>query len=210
MNKTALVTGITGQDGACLAEFLLRKGCVVHGLKRRSSSFNTSRVDHLYRDPHEKARFETRLGLCQGLRGGHVADASAGRSDDYVVAAGETHSVREFVEKAFLEIGATIAWRGEGIEETGVIAESDPSKLEKSDARLETGQTAVRIDPRYFRPTEVDFLLGDPAKAAKHLGWRSKTGFGELVKTMVAEDIREAKKDKLCQSAGFDAPNHFE
>ncbi len=376
MNKTALITGITGQDGAYLAEFLLEKGYIVHGLKRRSSSFNTSRVDHLYRDPHEEdVNFfmhygdltdstnlirivqETRpdeiynlaaqshvqvsfeipeytansdaigtlrileairiLGLektcrfyqastsemygrvreipqkettpfyprspygaakvyaywitvnyreaygmfaCNGILFNHespirgetfvtrkitmaVARIKLGlqktlylgnldskrdwgfakdyveamwlmlqqaEPEDYVVATGETRSVREFVEKAFSEIGATVTWRGEGLAETGVIASVDSSGFATSGRFIEPGQTVVRIDPRYFRPAEVDFLLGDPAKAKKNLGWSPKTGFDELVKKMVAEDIRAANRDKFCQSAGFDAPNRFE
>jgi len=98
------------------------------------------------------------------------------RPDDYVLATGEAHSVREFVEIAFTEIGCTIEWRGEGVEEEGFDAE--------------TGNVLVSIDPRYFRPTEVEFLLGDPSKAEKMLGWQHKTGFDQLVKEMVAADLK--------------------
>ncbi len=346
--KIALITGITGQDGAYLAEFLLGKGYEVHGIKRRSSSFNTGRIDHLYQDPHEpsarfflhygdmtdtsnlirivqevrpdeiynlaaqshvQVSFETaeytanadalgtlrlleairilgmtgkvrfyqastselygkaqevpqnektpfyprspyaaaklyaywitvnyreaygmhasngilfnhespirgetfvtrkitravaaiRLGLQKQLYlgnldakrdWGHARDYVEGmwrmlqqdEPDDYVLATGETHSVREFVERAFGEIGRRIEWRGEGVDETGVDAE--------------TGETLVAIDPRYFRPTEVDLLLGDASKARQRLGWRPKTSFPELVREMVAEDLGVVGQDR--------------
>jgi GDPmannose 4,6-dehydratase len=344
MNKVALITGATGQDGAYLAELLLAKGYVVHGLKRRSSSFNTGRVDHLYVDPHEagarfflhygdltdatnlirivqetqpteiynlaaqshvqvsfetpeytgnsdalgtlrlleairilgiggKARFyqastselygsspppqnertpfrprspyavaklyaywitvnyreaygyhasngilfnhegptrgETfvtrkitravasiELGLQDRLYlgnldahrdWGHARDYVEGmwmmlqqdEPDDYVLASGESHSVREFVELAFAEIGRKIVWRGTGAEETGLDERS--------------GQVLVSIDPRYFRPTEVNYLRGDASKAHQRLGWRHKTGFPDLVKEMVAADLDTVK-----------------
>ncbi len=346
--KVALITGITGQDGAYLAEFLLGKGYEVHGIKRRSSSFNTGRIDHLYQDPHEpsarfflhygdmtdtsnlirivqevqpdeiynlaaqshvQVSFETaeytanadalgtlrlleairilemtekvrfyqastselygkaqevpqnektpfyprspyaaaklyaywitvnyreaygmhasngilfnhespirgetfvtrkitravaaiRLGLQKQLYlgnldakrdWGHARDYVEGmwrmlqqdEPGDYVLATGETHSVREFVELAFAEIGRRIEWRGEGVDETGVDAE--------------TGETLVLIDPRYFRPTEVDLLLGDASKARERLGWRPKTSFRELVREMVAEDLETVGRDQ--------------
>ncbi len=360
--KRALITGITGQDGVYLAEFLLSKGYLVHGIKRRSSSFNTRRVDHLYQDTHEKdvrfimhygdltdatnliriiqeiqpheiynlaaqshvrVSFETpeytansdalgalrlleairilrlekrarfyqastselygkvretpqkettpfyprspyaaaklyaywitvnyreaynmfacngilfnhespvrgetfvtrkitravariRLGLQDNLYIGNL-DASrdwgfAGdyikamwlmmqkeTPDDYVIATGESHSVREFVEKAFQEVEITIEWKGSGVEETGLNSR--------------TGKTLVRVDPRYFRPAEVDFLLGDASKAKKELGWEPTISFDELVKVMVREDLIEAEKDQLCSSAGFRTFNRFE
>jgi GDPmannose 4,6-dehydratase len=339
--KTALITGVTGQDGAYLAECLLRKGYVVHGLKRRSSSLNTARVDHLYHDPHEQGlsfylhygdltdatnliriiqetqpdeiynlaaqshvqvSFETAeytanadgvgalrlleairiLGLekqtrfyqastselygkapevpqtertpfyprspyaaaklyaywitvnyreAYGLhasngilfnhespiRGetfvtrkitravaaiehgiqdklflgnlnakrdwGHARDYVEGMwlilqqndPDDYVLATGETHSVREFVEAAFNCVGRSIEWTGNGIEEKGVDAAN--------------GKVLVEIDRRYFRPTEVDLLVGDSSKARDKLGWRHKVSFDELVKEMVEADL---------------------
>ena len=360
--KTALITGIAGQDGAYLAEFLLEKGYMVHGIKRRSSSFNTSRVDHLYRDIHEKdvrflmhygdltdstnlirilqetqpdeiynlaaqshvqVSFETpeytansdalgtlrlleairilkleektrfyqaatselygkvqeipqrettpfyprspygvaklyaywitvnyreayNMFACNGILFNHESplrgetfvtrkitraiariklglkhDLYLGNLDakrdwgyagdyvkamwlmlqqkeprDYVIATGEAHSVREFVEKAFKEVGITIAWEGDGVNETG--------------RDNETGEVFVRVDPRYFRPTEVDFLLGDPSKASSELGWESVVSFDELVKLMVREDLKEAKKDQLCGNAGFRTYNQFE
>ena len=341
MSRTALISGITGQDGAYLAEFLLGKGYVVHGIKRRSSSFNTGRVDHLYQDPHVDDRnfimhfgdmtdatnlirivqqvqpdeiynlaaqshvqvsFETAeytanadalgtLRLLEAMRilglekktrfyqastselygdaaespqsettpfrprspygaaklyaywivvnyreayGFHASNGIAfnhespirgetfvsrkitlavaaielGKErrlflgnldarrdwgdardytegmwlmlqqpepDDYVLATGEQHSVREFVECAFAEIGRTIEWRGKGMGETGV------------DTR--TGEVLVAIDPRYFRPTEVDSLLGDATKARTKLGWHHRTNFAELVRSMVQADL---------------------
>ncbi len=340
-DKVALITGVTGQDGAYLAELLLSKGYIVHGVKRRSSSFNTGRIDHLYRDSHEanvrlflhygdmtdatnlirlvqevqpdeiynlaaqshvQVSFETpeytanadgigtlRLleamrilglkdktrfyqastselyGLVQEtpqsektpfyprspyaaaklyaywitvnyreaygyhasngilfnhespIRGetfvtrkitravasiekglqdkvylgnidakrdwGHARDFVEGmwmilqqpQGDDYVLATGQTQTVREFVELAFQEIGREIEWKGKGVEEKGIDKK--------------TGKVLVEIDPRYFRPTEVDLLLGNPAKAAKVLGWKHKTTLREMVKEMVASDL---------------------
>ncbi len=348
--KVALIAGVTGQDGAYLAEFLLSKGYVVHGIKRRSSSFNTERIDPLIHDPHEagvtfhlhygdvtdatniirivqetqpdeiynlaaqshvqvsfetpeytanadglgtlrllesirilgresKTRFyqastselfgkvreipqrETTpfyprspyaaaklyahwitvnyreaygmhascgilfnhespvrgetfvtrkitravasikhgrqkklfLGNLDALRDwGHARDFVEGmwmilqqdKPDDYVLATGESHSVREFVERAFTLIGRTVVWQGSGIEEKG---------FDKS-----TGDVLVEVDPRYFRPTEVDQLLGDPSRARDRLGWRHKTSFDALVKDMVEADVvailREQKR----------------
>jgi len=347
LSKVALITGITGQDGAYLARLLLEKGYVVHGIKRRSSSFNTERIDDIYEDPHlpdarmflhygdmtdslnllrviaqvqpqeiynlgaqshVQVSFETPeytanadgvgmlrileavrilnlvdkvrvyqastselYGLVQEvpqrettpfyprspygvaklyaywivvnyreaygmhasngilfnhespLRGetfvtrkisravaaielgmqdklymgnldarrdwGHARDYVRGmwlmlqqdQPDDYVLATGENHSIREFVERAFSEVGRTIEWTGEGLEEVG------------RDAR--TGQELVAVDPRYFRPTEVEQLIGDPGKARQKLGWRHEVGFEELVREMVACDLETVKRD---------------
>ena len=348
MSKTALITGTTGQDGAYLARLLLEKGYIVHGLKRRASSFNTHRVDDLYVDPHEgdprfflhygdmtdatnliriiqetqpdeiynlaaqshvMVSFETpeytansdamgtlrlleairilkleqkvrfyqastselfgrvrekpqsektpfyprspygaaklyaywitvnyreaygfhasngilfnhesplrgqtfltrkitravaaiELGLQKRLHlgnidakrdWGHARDYVEGMwrmvqqpvSDDYVLATGEEHSVREFVERAFAETGRQIVWRGAGAEEEGVDAKS--------------GAVLVAIDPRYYRPTEVDELLGDATKAREKLGWRHQTSFVELVKEMVAADLHAVSSEQ--------------
>ena len=342
-SKVALITGVTGQDGAYLAELLLGKGYLVHGVKRRSSSFNTGRVDHLYADPHEESArfflhygdltdatnlirliqevqpseiynlaaqshvqvsFETpeytanadamgTLRLLEAIRilrleqstrfyqastsemygkvqetpqrettpfyprspyavaklygywitvnyreaydmhasngilfnhespirgetfvtrkvtravaaihhglqkmlfignldskrdWGHARDYVEGmwmmmqqaHPDDYVLATGETHSVREFIERAFALVGRTIEWRGEGVDEQGFDAKS--------------GESLIRVDPRYFRPTEVDLLLGDPAKARAKLGWKHTTSFEDLVKEMVEADLKQ-------------------
>jgi GDPmannose 4,6-dehydratase len=353
--KTALITGVTGQDGAYLARSLLDKGYVVHGLKRRSSSFNTERVDALYVDPHEcetafflhygdltdstnliriiqetqpdeiynlaaqshvQVSFETPeytgnadalgtlrlleairiLKLAQKvrfyqastselygrvqeipqrestpfyprspyaaaklyafwitvnyreayglhasngilfnhespLRGetfvtrkitravaaiekgvqrtlylgnldarrdwGHARDYVEGMhlmlqqpvSDDYVLATGEAHSVREFVELAFAEVGRTIAWSGSGVDEVGLDVRS--------------GEALVRIDTRYFRPTEVDLLLGDPSKARSKLGWKHETSFRELVAEMVAADLALIEREQGRKDRGM-------
>lgn len=347
MTKTALITGVTGQDGAYLSEFLLDKGYAVHGVKRRSSSFNTQRVDHLYTDPHDGDRrfrlhygdvtdatnlirlvqevqpdeiynlaaqshvqvsFETpeytansdglgTLRLLEAIRilkledrvrfyqastselygkarevpqtettpfhprspyaaaklyaywitvnyreahgihasngilfnhespirgetfvtrkitravaaielgqqskvylgnldaqrdWGHARDYVDGmwrilqqpEAGDYVLATGEAHSVREFVELAFAEVGRSIQWRGVGAQEQGVDAA--------------TGQVLVEIDPRYFRPTEVDLLQGDPTKARERLGWTHTTPFRTLVAEMVAADLKAVRRE---------------
>lgn len=360
--KVALITGVTGQDGSYLAELLLDKGYIVHGVKRRSSSFNTARIDHLYQDPHEKKRdfilhygdmtdtsnlirivqavqpdeiynlaaqshvavsFEMPeytanadaigtlrlleasriLGLgkktkfyqaatsemygdvretpqnektpfyprspygaaklyaywmtvnyrqaygmfaSNGILFNHespvrgetfvtrkitraVARIQAGlqaklflgnldarrdwgharefveaqwlilqhsKPDDFVIATGKQHSVRDFVNMAFKEIGITIAWKGKGIHEQGKDVAS--------------GKVLVEVDPHYFRPTEVDTLLGDPSKAKKELGWSAKTPLKELVAEMVREDIEEAKRTVLHLEKGFRTYNHYE
>lgn len=354
--KSALITGVTGQDGAYLAELLLSKGYAVHGLKRRASSFNSQRVDHLYHDPHEKnvnffmhygdmtdstnliriiqetqpdevynlaaqshvqVSFETpeytansdALGTlrlleairilkmenktrfyqastselfgkvqeipqkettpfyprspyaaaklygywitvnyreaygmyaCNGIlfnhegptRGetfvtrkitravaaiklglqeklyvgnidakrdwGHAKDYVEGmwrilqqeKPEDFVLATGETHSVREFIELAFAEIGATIEWSGKGVEEKGTDSK--------------TGRVLIEIDPRYFRPTEVDLLIGDPTKAHTKLGWRHQIGFGQLVKEMVAADMTTVAREEGLRQHGIE------
>lgn len=364
MRKTALISGITGQDGAYLAEFLLKKGYCVHGIKRRSSLFNTDRIDHLYQDPHVSNRnfilhhgdltdstnliriiqqvqpdeiynlaamshvavsFETPeyaanadgigtlrileairiLGLekktrfyqastselyglvrespqsettpfyprspyavaklygywitvnyreayglyaCNGIlfnhespiRGetfvtrkitralariklglqdclylgnlnarrdwGHARDyvemqwlmLQQDHAEDFVIATGVQYSVRDFVNAAAEELGMCINWEGEGIDEIGMIeANAQPHVI-------------VRVDPRYFRPTEVETLLGDPTKAKEKLGWRSRTSFRELVGEMVREDIRSAERDELVKKHGFVAYDRHE
>jgi len=373
--KKALITGITGQDGAYLAELLLLKGYEVHGIKRRSSLFNTQRIDHLYQDPHEKelrfilhygdltdatnliriiqevqpdeiynlgaqshvkVSFENPeytantdalgtlrlleairiLGLeestrfyqastselygmakeipqneltpfyprspyacaklyaywctvnyreaygiyaCNGilfnhespLRGetfvsrkitravariimglqemiylgnldamrdwGHAKDfvmaqwliLQQNEPDDYVIATGEQHSVREFCEQAFLEVGVNLEWKGKDADEKGVIAGVQPSALLKKyngyDQLREPilGQTIVSIDPRYFRPTEVETLLGDPSKAKQRLGWKQKISFKQMIKEMVEHDLNESLRDAISKKSGF-------
>ena len=360
--KRALITGITGQDGAYLAEYLLKKGYEVHGIKRRTSLFNTDRVDHLYQDPHVDdlkfvlhygdltdstnliriiqtvqpdeiynlgaqshvaVSFETPeytadvdalgalrlleairiLGLenttrfyqastselygkvmetpqtestpfyprspyavaklysywitvnyreaygmyaCNGIlfnhespvRGetfvtrkitralariklglqdcmylgnldarrdwGHARDyvemqwlmLQQDKPEDYVIATGVQHSVREFVEFAASCLDMKINWRGKGANQKGFLADTD--------------QCIVAIDPRYFRPTEVDSLLGDPSKAKEKLGWEPKTSFEDLVREMAEEDFALARRDDMVRNAGFKSFNHFE
>jgi GDPmannose 4,6-dehydratase len=360
--KTALITGITGQDGAYLAELLLHKGYEVHGLKRRSSLFNTDRIDHLYQDPHEPDRgfilhygdltdsanlirvvqeiqpdeiynlaaqshvavsFETPeytanadavgtlrlleairiLGLdkktrfyqastselygqvqeipqtektpfyprspyaaaklyaywitvnyreayglyaCNGilfnhespLRGetfvtrkitralariklglqerlylgnldalrdwGHARDyveaqwlmLQQDQPEDFVIASGRQYSVREFVARAVAHLGMDIRWQGEGVDEQGIDTAS--------------GRCIVAVDPRYFRPTEVETLLGDPGKAREKLGWVAKTSFDRLVEEMVVEDLKLAERDHMVNAAGYRAYTYHE
>ena len=354
--KKALITGITGQDGAYLAEFLLAKGYEVHGIKRRSSLFNTARIDHLYEDPHNpsphlvlhygdltessslihvvskiqpdeiynlgaqshvQVSFEQPeytadadalgplrlleairiLGLekktkfyqastselyglvqeipqkentpfyprspyavakmyafwicvnyreaygiyaCNGilfnhespLRGetfvtrkisrglarikaglqkelylgnlnakrdwGHARDyiemqwlmLQQDKAQDYVIATGEQHSVREFVQRCAILLDLDLTWEGSGIDEK---------------AFDKNGNTVVAVDPRYFRPTEVDTLLGDPTKARRELGWTPRTPFADLVREMVESDLKAAQRDALVRKHGFDA-----
>lgn len=370
MEKRALITGVTGQDGAYLAEFLLEKGYDVHGIKRRASSFNTDRIDHLYRDPHdedqqfvlhygdmtdatnlirivqevqpdeiynlaaqshvavsfetpeytanadaigplrlleairilnltEKTRFyqastSELYGLvqeipqkettpfyprspyaaaklyaywitvnyreaydiygCNGIlfnhespiRGetfvtrkitralarintglqdclylgnmdakrdwGHARDyveaqwlvLQQDEPDDYVIATGEQYSVRDFIERAATAIGIEIAWEGEGVNEVGRVVSCD------EDSGPSEGDVIVQIDPRYFRPTEVETLLGDSSKARKKLGWAPQTDFQTLVEEMIAEDLQAAKRDALVARKGFQVFNYHE
>lgn len=362
MQKIALITGVTGQDGAYLAELLLKKGYIVHGIKRRASSFNTKRIDHLYQDPHvEGVRFflhhgdltdstnliriiqqvqpdeiynlaaqshvavsfespeytadvdgmgtlrlleairilglekKTRFyqastselfGLvqetpqrettpfyprspyavaklfaywttvnyreaygiyaCNGIlfnhespiRGenfvtrkitralariklgiqenlylgnldakrdwGHARDyvemqwlmLQQVQAEDYVIASGLQYSVRDFVGAAAEELGIHIEWRNQGVNEIGVVAAA-------SESALKVGQRIVSVDARYFRPAEVETLLGDPTKAKTKLGWEPKISFQELVKEMVAEDLKAAQKDELIKGHGY-------
>jgi len=353
--KTALITGITGQDGSYLADFLLKKGYEVHGIKRRASSFNTGRIDHLYQDPHEnKVKFTLHYGdladstnlirilnkvkpdeiynlgaqshvqvsfevpeytadvdglgtlrLLEAIRilniektvrfyqastselfgkvqeipqkettpfyprspyacaklfaywivvnyresyGMHASNGilfnhespvrgetfvtrkitrAAARikmglqdklymgnidakrdwgfagdyvelmwlmlqqdePDDYVMATGVTTTVREFIAMSFAEVGIMLEWRGSGIDEKGID--------------MATGCTIVEIDPRYFRPTEVELLIGDPTKAFTKLGWKPKVALPELVKMMVAKDLEEAQRELHLKNGGF-------
>jgi len=370
--KKALITGVTGQDGAYLAEFLLEKGYEVHGVKRRSSLFNTDRIDHLYQDPHtenrnfilhhgdltdssslihiigkvrpdeiynlaaqshvavsfeepeytansdalgtlrvleairilgmtettkfyqastselfgdvqevpqtEKTPFYPRspyavakmyaywivvnyreaygIYACNGilfnhespLRGetfvtrkitramariflglqeclhlgnmdakrdwGHARDyvqmqwlmLQQDKPEDFVIATGEQHSVRDFVNAAAAELGISLRWKGKGVDEIGIV-DVIP---EGADSLMKVGDTIVRVDPRYFRPTEVETLLGDPTKAKEKLGWVPKITFSELVAEMMRYDLEDARRDELCRNEGFTVLNHHE
>lgn len=371
MSKTALITGITGQDGAYLAELLLSKGYFVHGIKRRSSLFNTERIDHLYQDPHENdvrlklhygdltdssnliriiqetqpdeiynlaamshvhvsfetpeytanadglgalrlleaIRFlglvnKTRLyqastselyGLVQAvpqsettpfyprspyavaklyaywitvnyreaynmfatngilfnhespLRGetfvtrkitrgvakialgmqhkiylgnlnaqrdwGHAKDyvqamwliLQQEKPEDYVIATGVTTPVREFVRMAFAEVGVEIVFHGNDEKEVGIVQSCSNSLYQ-----LETGKEVVAVDPKYYRPTEVDLLIGDATKAREKLGWKPTYDLSALVKEMVSADIERFKKEKLLKESGFTIKNQYE
>jgi GDPmannose 4,6-dehydratase len=116
--------------------------------------------------------------------------------DDFVIATGEQHSVREFIDLAASELGITIRWEGEGISEKGID--------------ISNGKTIVAVDPKYFRPTEVEALLGNATKAKEKLGWIHKISFDQLIKEMVQADLEEAKRDDLCQQAGFKVKNYYE
>ena len=252
--KVAFITGITGQDGSYLAEFLLNKNYEVHGMKRRASSFNTQRIDHLYQDPHSKdpnfflhygdltdsinllinyresygifasngilfnhesprrgETFVTRkitrgltqinegltdflyLGNIDALRDwGHAKDyveiqwkiLQQENSDDYVIATGRQITVRKFIELTSSTLGWSkkpgcpgIIWKGKGLEEIGIRADND--------------QIVIRIDPRYYRPTEVQELLGDATKAKEILNWEPKTTLEQLVSEMVDSELKE-------------------
>ncbi|WP_118193319.1 GDP-mannose 4,6-dehydratase [Albibacterium indicum] len=377
--KVALITGITGQDGAYLAEFLLKKGYIVHGVKRRSSLFNTDRIDHLYQDPHEKEKkfnlhygdltdatnlirivqevqpdeiynlaaqshvkvsFDTPeytanadglgtlrlleavriLGMtekcriyqastselyglvqevpqnektpfyprspyavaklyaywitvnyreaynmyaCNGIlfnhespvrgetfvtrkitRGvskialglqdclylgnlsaqrdwGHAKDyveamwlmLQQNQAEDYVIATGVTTTVREFVRQSFEEIGIEIEFAGRNENEKGVVVDLDEERLHTyglSADNIKMGQTVVRVDPRYFRPTEVELLIGDASKANKQLGWKPKYDLPALIHEMMQSDVKEMQKDDYLKKGGFKIFNYFE
>jgi len=376
MKKTALITGVTGQDGAYLADFLLKKGYEVHGIKRRSSSFNTDRIEHLYQDPHVKERqfilhygdmtdssslvriiqmiqpdeiynlaaqshvavsFEEPeytansdalgtlrvleairiLGLekktrfyqastsemfgkvqevpqrettpfyprspygaakvyaywitvnyreaygmyaCNGILFNHespirgetfvtrkitraLARISLGLQDcvylgnlnakrdwghardyveaqwlmlqqdtpeDFVIASGTQHSVREFIEAAASQFGIILRWQGEGADEHGVVESVNGTEFLTAGIKIRKNDVIVRVDSRYYRPTEVETLLGDPAKAKEKLGWQTRTGFDELVAEMVREDLKHAQRDELCQKEGFPVHEYHE
>jgi len=369
--KTAFITGVTGQDGAYLSEFLLKKGYVVHGMKRRSSLFNTDRIDHLYQDPHIEDRnfilhygdmtdstnitrlikeiqpdeiynlaamshvhvsFETPeytanadalgtlrildavrlLGLekktriyqastselygkvqevpqsettpfyprspyavakmyaywitvnyreaygmytCNGilfnhespLRGetfvtrkitraasrialglqdqlylgnldakrdwGHAKDyvrmmwmiLQADKAEDWVIATGKTTSVRDFVRMSFAELGIDLEFKGQGVTEKAYV-----SACHNPDYQLEIGKEVLAVDPKYFRPTEVDLLIGDPTKANEKLGWIPEYDLGALVKDMMESDIKLMKKEQFLKEGGYQTMNYFE
>jgi GDPmannose 4,6-dehydratase len=129
------------------------------------------------------------------------------KPDDFVIATGVQHSVRDFVDAAAAELGITLKWQGQGVEERGVVLNSGK---DGNGARVSVGDTLVRVDPRYFRPTEVESLLGDPSKAKEKLGWTPKTTFKELVSEMMQADLEEARRDALCQRRGFTTFNYNE
>ncbi len=376
--KKALITGVTGQDGAYLAEFLLNKGYEVHGVKRRTSLFNTDRIDHLYQGPHsEKRRFILHHGdmtdssslihilqevqpdevynlaaqshvavsfeepeytansdalgalrileairtiglgektryyqastselfgkvqetpqtektpfyprspyavaklyaywitvnyreaygiyACNGIlfnhespvRGetfvtrkitralsrivlglkkcvhlgnldakrdwGHAKDyvemqwlmLQQDKPEDFVIASGKQYSVREFVDAAAAELGIYLKWQGSGVEEQGIVDRVVSSADNAFDATLHVkpGDVIVRVDPRYFRPTEVETLLGDATMAKEKLGWTPKISFNELVSEMILHDMQEARRDELCQKEGFRINSYYE
>lgn len=367
--KVALITGITGQDGSYLAELLLQKGYIVHGIKRRSSLFNTARIDHLYEDRHidtaklflhygdlsdssnltriinecqpdevynlgaqshvavsfespeytadvdglgvlrileairflklekktrfyqastselygevqetpqtEKTPFHPRspygvaklyaywitvnyreaygmyacngilfnheserrgetfvtrkitrglAGIVTGLQSdlflgnlnakrdwGHARDyvemqwrmLQQDVPQDYVIATGHQISVRAFIEASAAKLGVTLRWEGEGVDEVGIVESISPTALAGDDMQINQGDTIIRVDPTYYRPAEVETLLGDPTKAHQELGWKSSTTLDEMVEEMVAHDLDKARQQALLRGAGF-------
>ena len=367
--KVALITGITGQDGSYLAELLLGKGYVVHGIKRRSSQLNTDRIDHLYQDPHvdnrnlilhygdlsdasnltrivresepdeiynlgaqshvavsfdlpeytadvdglgtlrlleavrflglekktrfyqastselyglieespqtEKTPFHPRspygvaklyaywitvyyreaygMYACNGILFNHeserrgetfvtrkitrglagtvtglqaelyLGNLNAKRDwghardyvemqwrmlqqeipEDYVIATGQQKTVREFINAAAGKMGVTLKWQGEGVDEVGIVKSISPGALVVDDMQISVGDTIIRVDPTYYRPAEVETLLGDPTKAHKALGWKPTTTLDEMVEEMISHDLNKARQQALLRASGF-------
>jgi GDPmannose 4,6-dehydratase len=132
------------------------------------------------------------------------------KPDDFVIATGVQHSVRQFVEIAAAHLGITLAWDGTGVDEQGIVEAVDPHKAGGGANDLSPGDVVVRVDPMYFRPAEVETLLGDPAKAKSELGWQPRISFEDMVKEMVAYDMKEADRDALCKKEGFKVCNYDE
>jgi GDPmannose 4,6-dehydratase len=132
--------------------------------------------------------------------------------EDFVIATGRQQSVREFVELAFGELGIKLRWEGKGVNEKGIVSEvrQQRSEVRWEKPQVKIGDVVVLIDPKYFRPTEVETLLGDPSKAKAKLGWVPEITFEEMVKEMVTHDYKLAKRDKLCNDHGFEVCNHHE
>jgi GDPmannose 4,6-dehydratase len=186
---------------------------VTRKITRAAARITMGLQDHLY------------LGNLGALRDwGHARDfvlaqwlmLQQDRPDDYVIATGRQFSVRDFCEQAFSEVGITLKWKGEGLSEQGVIAEIDPEKLPPeysrlgSLKRLSPGSVVISVDPQYFRPTEVETLLGDPSKAKLILGWKPKISFPDMVREMVAADLQEAARSTICHRNGLGIPDSFE
>ena len=167
--RLALVTGITGQDGAYLAEHLLALGYIVHGIKRRSSSFNTARVDHLYQDPHTGS-------VPFLMRYGDMTD-----STNLIRLVQQIRPTEIYDLAAQSRVGVSFEWRGKGVDETGIDRAS--------------GKTLIRVDPTYFRPTEVDLLIGDASKAPERFGWTPRKRFADLFREVVAADLQIARRE---------------
>ena len=204
MKKSALITGITGQDGSYLAEFLLEKGYEVHGIKRRASLFNTQRIDHIYQDPHaDDQRFVLHYGdLTDSSNLTRIVQEVQPDEVYNLGATGRQHSVRDFVRMSAQHLGVMLRFEGEGLDEVGVV-----ERVEGPEApALEPGAVIVRVDPRYFRPAEVETLLGDPTKAREKLGWTPLITLDEMCAEMVAEDLNLAKRCALLQQCGFTIP----
>ena len=187
--KVALITGITGQDGSYLAEFLLEKGYIVHGIKRRASSFNTQRVDHIYQDTHiDNANFKLHYGDLTDTSN-LVRIVQETQPDEIYNLGVQSHVAVSFESPEYTAtaLGMQLRWEGEGVSEVGYWNE----------------QAVIKIDPRYFRPTEVETLLGDPSKAKQKLGWVPEITLEQMIPEMAATDLAEAKKHALLKKHGF-------
>ncbi len=204
--KVALITGITGQDGSYLAELLLEKGYEVHGIKRRASSFNTQRIDHLYRDRHDIEN-ETSLAPHHSslfLHYGDLTDSSnltrileEVKPDEVYNLGAQSHVAVSFESPEYTaDVDAMGTLRL--LEAIGII-----ESLSTSYASLSEGSVIVRIDPRYFRPAEVETLLGDPSKAKADLGWVPEITLDEMVEEMVAHDLDLARRHALLKANGY-------
>jgi len=185
--RKALITGVTGQDGSYLAEFLLEKGYEVHGIKRRASMFNTQRIDH--RDwGHAKNYVRMQWMMLQQEK-----------AEDFVIATGLQISVRDFVRMAAKQAGIEIVFSGKGVEEVGTAISVDKAKA----PAVAEGDVIVRVDPRYFRPAEVETLLGDPGYAKERLGWEPRITVEEMCAEMVEADLEQAKQNLLLDEHGY-------
>jgi GDPmannose 4,6-dehydratase len=186
---------------------------VTRKITRAAARIALGLQDHLY------------LGNLSALRDwGHARDFVVAQwlmlqqdePEDFVIATGEQHSVRDFCRHAFAEVGLDLVWRGQGRDEKGVLDAARPSPLIEPyramvrTGHLEPGRAIISVDPRYFRPTEVETLLGDPTKARAKLGWRPQIGFPQLVHEMVAADLREAAREYICRRNGLTLPDSFE
>ncbi|TVR05953.1 MAG: GDP-mannose 4,6-dehydratase, partial [Spirochaetaceae bacterium] len=129
---------------------------------------------------------------------------------DFVIATGETRTVREFVNAAFARAGVTLEWKGSGVDETATIAVLDPTGEAAREGALAPGQVVVSVDPRYFRPTEVELLLGDPSRAKEALGWKPRVSFAELVEMMVDADLQQQKRERYLKDGGYAVHTTFE
>jgi len=230
VKKVALITGITGQDGSYLAEFLLEKGYEVHGIKRRASLFNTARVDHIYQDPHAVNRnFFLHYGdltdsanltrIVQQTQPDEIYNLDAmrdwGHAKDYVrmqwlmlqqeiaedfgIATGQQISVRSFIEKSAAELGIQLKWHGTKGAEYAMVSSVSGEKA----PAVKPGDVIVRTDPRYYRPTEVETLLGDATKAKQKLGWVPEITLEQMIEEMIAADLEQAKQVSLLRKHGY-------
>ena len=209
-------------DGAYLSELLLARGYQVHGIKRRASSFIIQQIrpDEIYNlgaQSHVQVSFETPEYTANSDALGTLRIQEAmwlmlqqDEPQDLVIATGETRTVREFVVAAFARAGVTLEWKGRGVGETGTIAALAPAGEAAREGALAPGQVVVSVDPRYFRPTEVELLLGDPSRAKEALGWTPRVSFAELVEMMVDSDLEQQKRERYLKDGGYEVNSTFE